>query len=181
LIIEESNIYQGKKLLANGMESLALSDIYSQLKQTYTSSEKNVVNKNELMQTLVNNMQLFFHGNTHTTNFKLMLNFLEAKSPQFDDYESASGLIGDTSLSFKDYYAEKAKKDDDRFSEVEEGEEPEDFRTPALQNYYKISLDWLNFIKLNRKLLYLFITNKFLKVWFKKNKKYLKKICKFDF
>lgn len=141
LIIEDSNNYKGKKLLANGIESLSLSDIHSQLKQTYTSSEKSVVNRNELIQTLVNNMQLFFHGNTHTTNFKLMLNFLEANSPQFDDYESASGLIGDKSVSFKEYYSEKAKKDDDRFSAVEECEEPEDFRTPALQNYYKISLD----------------------------------------
>lgn len=140
LVNDESNSYKGKKLLASGAEALLFSDIKSQLKQTYTSSEKSVVNGSKLLHNLADTWQLFSHGNTHVTNFKFMLKFLEAKSPQFAEYESASVLIGSDSKSFREYYAEKAQVTNDRISAVME-DEPQDFRSPALQNYYKVSLD----------------------------------------
>ena len=140
LINDQSNNFSGKKLLANGTEAFTFSEVNSQLKQTYTSSEKSVVNRNQTLEKLANSWQLFFHGNTHVTNFKFMLDFLDAKSPQFAEYESASALIGNKTKSLKEYYAEKAQKTDDRISAVVE-EEIEDLRAPALQNYYKISLD----------------------------------------
>lgn len=98
------------------------------------------MNRNQSLEKFANSWQLFFHGNTHVTNFKFMLDFFEAKSPQFAEYESASGLIGNNFKSFKEYYAEKMQKTDDRISAVVE-EETEDLRVPSLQNYYKISLD----------------------------------------
>jgi len=140
LINDEKNSFKGKKLLASGAEALSFSDITNQLRQTYTSSGNSVVNRSELIQKLVNNSHLFFHGNTHVINFNFMMNFLEAKSPQFTEYESASALIGNNFRSFGEYYAEKALKTDDRISAVVE-EEPEDLRLPLLQNYYNISLD----------------------------------------
>lgn len=140
LVKDESNSYRGKKLIANGAESLLFKDIHTQLRQTYTSSQNSAKNKNLLIRNLSDNWQLFFHGNTHVTNFKFMLSFLNSKSPQSADYESASILIGDSQTVFKDYYTEKAQKNQDRINLVKD-EEPEDLRYPALQNYYKISLD----------------------------------------
>lgn len=137
---DESNDYNGKKLLASGNDSLSFTDINNLLRQTYTSTQKEVINRNQRIQMLANNWQLFFHGNTHITNFNFMLDFMQARSPQFSGYESASTLLGAKPKSFREYYVQKAEKFDDRISAFLE-EEPEDFRFPALQNYYKISLD----------------------------------------
>lgn len=140
LINDNSKTYNGKKFLANGNETLSLIDIDSQLRKTYTSSEKEVKKKNMLIEKFVDNWQLFFHGNTHITNFKFMMNLLNLKSSNFDDYENASGLQSDISKSFKEYYSEKALITNDRINSLKE-EEPEDLRSPPLQNYYKVSLD----------------------------------------
>lgn len=140
LLKEESNTYKGKKLLANGPDSLSFNDIHDQLRQTYALPEKSIKNKNQLMVKLTNNWQLFFHGNTHVTNFNFMLDYLNAKSPKFSDYECASALIKEYQEGFREYYAEKKQKTNDRINIVKD-QEPEDLRYPALQNYHKISLD----------------------------------------
>ena len=140
LLEDESYEYKGKKLLASGNDSLSSIDIHNLLRQTYTSTDKEVINKNPRIQKIANNWHLFFHGNTHITNFNFMLDFMQVRSPQFSGYESASGLLGAKHKSFRQYYVQKAEKFDDRISSILE-EEPEDFRYPALQNYYKVSLD----------------------------------------
>jgi len=140
LLEDESNEYKGKKLLASGNDSLSFIDINNLIRQTYTSTEKQVIYRNPKIQIIVNNWQLFFHGNTHITNFNFMLDFMQVRSPQFSGYESALGLLGAKPKSFREYYVQKAEKFDDRISSILD-EEPEDFRFPPLQNYYKISLD----------------------------------------
>jgi hypothetical protein len=137
---DESDEFKGKKLLASGNDSLSFIDIDNLLKQTYTSTEKVLVTRNPRVQKLVNNWHLFFHGNTHISNFNFMLDFMQVRSPQFSGYESASGLLGAKFKSFREYYVQKAEKFEDRISSILD-EEPEDFRFPPLQNYYKISLD----------------------------------------
>lgn len=140
LLEDDSNDYKGRKLLASGNDSLSFIDIHNLLRQTYTSAEKEVINRNSRIEKFVNNWQLFFHGNTHITNFNYFLDFMQVRSPQFSGYESALGLLGSKSKSFREYYVQKAEKFDDEISSILE-EEPEDFRYPPLQNYYKISLD----------------------------------------
>jgi len=140
LVNDETNSFRAKKLIANGSESLSYSDIESQLRETYTCPNKSVKNKNKSIKSFVDNWQLFFHGNTHTTNFKFMLNFLNSRSPHFDDYESASKLIGENQTVFKDYYNQKEKRTSEKI-DLNQNEEPDDYRYPILQNYYKISLD----------------------------------------
>lgn len=140
LINDDSDKYKGKKLIANGNDSLSFVDIENLLRQTFTAAEKPIIHKNNLLIKFWKNWNIFFHGNTHITNFDFMLDFMQSKSPQFNDYESALGLLGHRPKSFREYYVQKAEKFDDRLSSILE-EEPEDFRFPALQNYYKISLD----------------------------------------
>lgn len=140
LINDEENTYKGKRLLANGGDSLSFLDIDNLLKQTYTSTEKSLVKKNKYLTTIFDNWHLFFHGNTHVTNFRFMLDFLQARSPQYTGYESANKLLEGKPKSLREYYVQKAEKFDDRINPIL-GEIPEDFRFPAIQNYYKISLD----------------------------------------
>lgn len=137
---DEADDYRGKKLLASSNDSLSFVDIHNLLRQTYTSPEKELINRNQRIQKFVNNWHLFFHGNTHISNFNLMLDFMQVRAPQFSGYESSSGLLGAKHKSFREYYVQKAEKFDDRISPILD-EEPEDFRFPALQNYYKVSLD----------------------------------------
>ena len=143
LLNDESNDYKGKKLMANGNDSLSFQDIDNLLRQTYTSTEKGIVHRNKMIEKIANNWHLFAHGNTHITNFNFMLDFMQVRAPQFSGYESASGLLGAKPKSFREYYVQKAEKFDDRISAILE-EEPEDFRFPALQNYYKVSLESLH-------------------------------------
>lgn len=140
LINDEAGKYNGKKLIANGNDSLSFVDMENLLRQTYTTPDKSVTHKNKVLSKLIQHWNTFFHGNNHAINFELMLNFLQTKSSQFSEYESATALLTNQPRSFREYYVQKAEKFDDRlFSTLEE--EPEDFRFPALQNYHKISLD----------------------------------------
>jgi len=140
LLNDESDDYKGKKLIVNGNDSLSFIDIHNLLTQTYTSTDKNIITKNPFIQKIANNWHLFFHGNTHITNFNFMLDFMQVRAPQYSGYDNALSLLGAKPKSFREYYVQKAEKFDDRISPILD-EEPEDFRFPALQNYYKISLD----------------------------------------
>ena len=140
LLNEETGQFNGKKLIASGNESLSFVDIDNLLKQTYINGDKQMEYKNKTLVKLMDNLQIFFHGNTHATNYKLMLDFLQTRNPQFENYENAGKLLGQNLKSFREYYVQKAEKFDDRISPILE-EMPEDFRYPSLQNYYKISLD----------------------------------------
>ncbi len=139
ILNDESNDYKGKKLIANGNDSLSFTDINNLLKQTYCSPELKVKNKNSLVKNFANNWQLFFHGNTHVTNFNFMLEFMQVRAPQYSGYENAIPILGAKPKSFREYYVQKAEKHDDRIIPILD-EEPEDLRYPAFQNYYKISL-----------------------------------------
>jgi len=148
LLLDESKNFNGKKLLASGNESLTFSQIHDTIKQTYDSqniifknaSKKNKIkNKNPLLKILVNNWHLFFHGNTHTTNFNFMLNQLDQTTPKFTSYENATELLGINAKSLKEYYSEIEKKSNRNSSNSEE--QTDDFKLPNFQNYYKISLD----------------------------------------
>lgn len=140
ILNEDTGKFNGKKLIASGSESLSFVDIDNLLKQTYSSGENNVQHKSELLNRFANFLQIFFHGNTHATNYKFMLDFLQTGNPQFEEYENAAKLTGLNLKSFREYYVHKAEKFDDRISPILD-EMPEDFRYPNLQNYYKISLD----------------------------------------
>jgi hypothetical protein len=140
LLNDNSGEFNGKKLIASGNESLSFVDIDNLLKQTYVNVDKKMEQKNKRINNLMDHLQIFFHGNTHATNFKFMLDFLQVRNPQFENYENAGKLLGQNLKSFREYYVQKAEKFDDRISPILE-EMPEDFRYPSLQNYYKISLD----------------------------------------
>ena len=100
LINEETGRFKGKKLIASGSESLSFMDINNNLKNTYTKKEVNIKHKNLILNSFMDNLQLFFHGNTHATNFKFMLNFLESNKPEFENYENASLLLNQNLKSF---------------------------------------------------------------------------------
>lgn len=140
LLEDESGLFNGKKLIAEGTESLSFIDIDNLLKQTYSNPDKGLTELNGLYRSLSNYLQFFFHGNTHSINFEFMLDFFQIRNPQFENYENAGKLLGLNLKSFREYYVHKAEKFDDRISEILE-EEPTDFRYPSLQNYYKISLN----------------------------------------
>jgi len=139
LLEEDADVYKWKKLLASGNDSLSFVDIDNLIRQTYITIEKPVLYKNTFIHKFFNNWHLFFHGNTHITNFNLMLDFMQVRSPQFSGYEKANKLLESKPKSFRGYYVQKAEKFDDRISPILE-EDPEDFRFPALQNYYNLSL-----------------------------------------
>ena len=139
LLEDESGVFAGKKLLAEGSESLSFIDIDNMLKQTYTNPDRGLTETNSLLRNLSDQLQLFFHGNSHATNFKFFLDFVQVRNPQFADFENAGKLLGVNLKSFREYYVQKAEKFDDRISITEE--DPTDFRYPSLQNYYKISLN----------------------------------------
>lgn len=138
IINEESGKFNGKRLIANGSESINFNDIDNLLKQTYAGENK-VQKSNYYINKLLNNIQFFFHGNTHALNYKLMLDFLQKNNPQFENYENAQELMGNMQ-SFNDYYAQKAQNTEGRITN-DSNAVPQDFRYPNLQNYYKISLD----------------------------------------
>ncbi len=115
-------------------------DIDKLIKQTYINGDKTLLHKNQILNKLIDNLHIFFHGNTHATNFKYMLDFLQTRNPQFENYENAVKLTAQNLSSFREYYVQKAEKFDDRISPILD-EMPEDFRYPSLQNYFKISLD----------------------------------------
>ena len=141
LLSEETGKYNGKKLIASGAESLSFVDIDNLLKQTYMDGDKSIQHKNKMLNNLMDKLQIFFHGNTHATNYKFMLDFLQTRNPQFENYENAGKeLLGQNLRSFREYYVQKAEKFDDRISPILE-DIPEDFRYPHLQNYNKISLN----------------------------------------
>lgn len=141
LTTDESETFNGKKLIANGNESLSFVDIDNLIKQTY-SSKKNHTENNKTIAKLMKNWQIFFHGNTHITNYEFMLNYLQVKAPQFKSFENASQLLNIKPKSFREYYTTKAEKFDDRIKHDKLIEEqPDDFRFPYIQNYWKISLD----------------------------------------
>lgn len=140
LINDDTDKYKGKKLIASGNDSLSFVEIENLLRQTYTTADQPVVHRNKFLIKLFKHWNIFFHGNTHITNFDFMLDFMQSKSPQFNDYESAASLLDYKPKSFREYCIQKAEKFDDRISSILE-EEPEDYRFPALQNYYKVSLD----------------------------------------
>jgi hypothetical protein len=144
LATDESLTYKGKKLIANGNESLSFTDIDSMIKQTY-STKKEDVQANKTLQKLLFNWQIFFHGNTHITNMHQMLNFLQNRNPQFTGYENAPQALGLKLKSFREYYTHKAEKFDDRVNtktdDILSSEEPSDLRFPKLQSYWNLSLD----------------------------------------
>lgn len=144
LVTDEANTFKGKKLIANGGESLSFNDIDSMLKQTYFE-KKDHVETNPYIQKLMYNWQIFFHGNTHVTNMNYFLNFLQNSNPQFGDFDNASQLLGLKARSFREYYTHKAEKFDDRVdSKVDDlvhGEEASDLRFPKIQSYWNLSLD----------------------------------------
>jgi hypothetical protein len=144
LATDEANTFKGKKLLANGGESLSFTDIDSMLKQTY-SSKKEHVEANRMVQKFFMNWQIFFAGNTHITNMNYMLHFMQNRNPQFTGFENAGQALGLKLKSFREYYTHKAEKFDDRVdSKVDDllkGDEPTDLRFPKIQNYWQVSLD----------------------------------------
>ena len=145
LVTDESNSLKGKKLIANGTESLSIADVDSMIKQTYSQKKEHVV-ANRNLQKLLFNWQIFFHGNTHITNMHYMLNFLHnSSSTQFSGYENAAQALGVKPKSFREYYTHKAEKFDDRVDtkvdHLLKGEEPTDLRFPKIQNYWNLSLD----------------------------------------
>jgi hypothetical protein len=140
LIKDESGKFQGKKLIASGNESLSFKDIDNLLKQTYVKADKKFQNRNKNFVNSMDKLQMFFHGNTHATNFKFMLDFVEKNNPKFHNYENASILLEQNLKSFGEYYNEKASKINHSVPFIDD-EYAEDFSYPSLQNYYKISLD----------------------------------------
>lgn len=144
ILNEESDVFKGKKLIANGSESLSFTDIDNMIKQTY-STKKEVHEANKTLQKLLFNWQIFFHGNTHITNMTYMLQFLQNRNPQFTGFESATEVLGMKTKSFREYYTHKAEKFDERLNDKVEnlvkGEEPSDLRFPKMQSYWNVSLD----------------------------------------
>jgi hypothetical protein len=144
LVTDDSKSFHGKKLIANGNESLSFTDVDNMIKQTY-SNNKEHNEANNILKKIFYNWQLFFHGNTHITNMNLMLHFLQNSNPQFSGHDNASQVLGLKLKSFREYYSQKAEKFDDRIDskadDLLKSEEPSDFRFPKLQNYWNISLD----------------------------------------
>jgi hypothetical protein len=140
LVTDQSNSFLGKKLIANGTESLSYFDIDNMIKQSYSNKGAHK-EANNLIRKLNFNWQIFFHGNTHITNMFYMLNYLHNHSLQFDNLENAGQLMNLQTKSFRQYYIEKAEKFDDRIKENLVSEEPDDLRFPRLNNYWNISLD----------------------------------------
>lgn len=139
LVEEETGALKGKKLLAESGESYSMYDIDNMIKQTFsTQTHHENVNKN--LQKFFTQWQLFFHGNTHVTNWNFMLNSLQNKSPQFAGYEPSTTLLQTKAKSFRQYYTQKAEK----FKEPEGGlgsDDHDDLRYPLIHKYWDISLD----------------------------------------
>jgi hypothetical protein len=144
LVADESKSFHGKKLIANGNESLSFVDIDNLIKQTYSSTKEHT-EANKILKKIFYNWQLFFHGNTHVTNINFMLQFLHNRNPQFSNHENAAQALGMKVKSFREYYSQKAEKFDDRIDSKTDYllkyEEPSDFRFPRLQSYWNLSLD----------------------------------------
>jgi hypothetical protein len=144
LVTDDSKSFHGKKLIANGNESLSFTDVDNLIKQTYSSNKENT-EANNLLRKIFFNWQLFFNGNTHVTNMNFMLHFLQNRNPQFSGNENAAQALGLKTKSFREYYSQKAEKFDDRIDskadDLLKNEEPSDFRFPKLQNYWNLSLD----------------------------------------
>lgn len=110
------------------------------IKQTYASNNEHN-SANPALQKFYTQWQMFFHGNTHLTNWNFMLNSLQNKNPEFTGYESSSTLLNIKPKSFRQYYTQKAEKfkqdDDNKLTQ----EERDDLRYPLIQKYWDISLD----------------------------------------
>lgn len=141
LVTDENKTFQGKKLSAQGNESLSYFDVDNMIRQSYSSKSSHVL-PNKWVQKIVQNWQLFFHGNTHVTNMNFMLNYLHNNNPQFSEYESAAQLMEVKPQSCRQHYVEKAEKfDDKKFDSISSKEEADDLRFPRLHNYWNLSLD----------------------------------------
>jgi hypothetical protein len=65
---------------------------------------------NEKIKSLIESFQLFFHGNTHTTNFGMMLHHLQGKEFNNESYNDLSEQFSFKTKSIREYYSQKADK-----------------------------------------------------------------------
>jgi len=145
LASDDTGAFNGKKLIANGGESLSYSDIDNIIKQTFFTKKQHL-EPNKLLQKAMFNWQLLFHGNVHVTNMNFMLQNLHNKNPQSTGYESTTELTGEKFKLFREYHTKKAEKNEEtnNNSKIKEellGENPADFRFPKFHNYWNLSLD----------------------------------------
>jgi hypothetical protein len=154
LVTDENNSYKGKKLIANGTESLSYYDVDNGIKQAY-STEGNHLEPNRLLQKTMFNWQLFFNGNTHITNMDFMLKFLQNRNPQFTSFENAGTVLSSKPKSFREYHNEKSEKkltgvdkekvekksDKNTIESIKEIDQYDSHRYPLMQNYWNQSLD----------------------------------------
>ena len=120
---EEGNKHFGKKYDLQGSESLSFDEIDNTLKNTYATGS--IVQPNPLFNTISTQWQLFFHGNTHITNAKFFLDYVNKKNPQF----VSENLELDTK-SFSEHYANKKGNTSN-----------DDMSLPHVHRYWDVSLD----------------------------------------
>lgn len=140
-ILENSTSYNGKKFIANGKESLSFVDIDNLIRQAYCPSG-NFQLSNENLKKIIESWQMFFHGNTHMTNFSKMLNFLQGKEYFKDDYESITDVISLKTKPFREYYSHKAEKFSTESTEnliIEK--EDENIKYPNYTSYWQSHLN----------------------------------------
>lgn len=140
LVNDSSDSFKGKKLLAESEESYSFTDIDNMIKQTYASSNEHH-ESNKTLQKFFTQWQIFFHGNTHITNWNFMLNSLQNKNPESPGYESCKQLLSSKPKSFRQYYTQKAEKFKQDVDDKLATEERDDLRYPLVQKYWDISLD----------------------------------------
>ncbi len=136
-IVNNNKNFEGKKLIANGGESLSFLDVDNMLKQTY-SSTKESSQPNSMMKKMMFNWQIFFNGNTHVTNFEYFLEYLNHSNPQFNEYENMAKVLDMKPASFREYYTNKGELY--KAEKVSEGENG-DLRYPQMEKYWGLSLD----------------------------------------
>lgn len=128
---------EGKKLIANGKDSVSFQDINNLIKQAYNTSEKPHLNHQQgPLNRIFNAWQLFVHGNNHILNMvnyvltkEYFLDYYNHHPTNFSDYENIVDKVKlETQHNFKTYYLEHKKENDD-------------YLLPLTINYYKNSLN----------------------------------------
>ena len=125
---------------------MSFADIDNLVKQVYCSSG-NFQEPNKILKSLIQSFQLFFHGNTHITNFDNMLTYLQSKEVQNEGYSNICEVLNYKPKPFREYYSHKAEKFvkeelDSKIVQVTISEKEVDNLTyPDFKSYWNISLN----------------------------------------
>lgn len=139
---DETNSFEGKKLMLEGPEKLNFSKIDDIIKQTYFKGEK--FNEPEKFAKMIqNSWNLFFHGNNHLINFDKMINFYSLKTANNEGYENLAKNLSFQTKNMSEHYNSRAGKDvlEDLNNEELHKNSSKSILFPLTTNYLKVSLN----------------------------------------